>query len=297
MDRFDTTGYSCSRRAPQHSQLICCLNSVRSINAGLHDHLNARMCTDLVKPNMQARHLRRSLPIKKLEITGFRRLVLQTRAQETTYDRTLVMRALAIREHKARMLVFGCGRDSVFWAKHMNRHGETVFLEDNKEWAALNVGLKTHLVKYNTAPLQTWLDKMDADAASADRHNAWTPLNEQQIASLSITGAPAGLFEQWWDVILVDAPMGFVPTEHPGRLAPIYMSASMLARQRARRPCAAVDVFVHDFDRRAEREWALTFLTPHSRLVNAADGLALQRAKQGGGTVDGAKYMAWFHSP
>mmetsp|Transcript_12283 Transcript_12283/g.26561 ORF Transcript_12283/g.26561 Transcript_12283/m.26561 type:complete len:263 (-) Transcript_12283:1847-2635(-) len=190
MDRFDTTGYSCSRRAPQHSQLICCLNSVRSINAGLHDHLNARMCTDLVKPNMQARHLRRSLPIKKLEITGFRRLVLQTRAQETTYDRTLVMRALAIREHKARMLVFGCGRDSVFWAKHMNRHGETVFLEDNKEWAALNVGLKTHLVKYNTAPLQTWLDKMDADAASADRHNAWTPLNEQQIASLSITGAP-----------------------------------------------------------------------------------------------------------
>mmetsp|Transcript_13432 Transcript_13432/g.26154 ORF Transcript_13432/g.26154 Transcript_13432/m.26154 type:complete len:270 (-) Transcript_13432:164-973(-) len=262
MDRFDTTGYSCSRRAPQHSQLICCLNSVRSINAGLHDHLNARMCTDLVKPNMQARHLRRSLPIKKLyaifavaaflvecanarrvrvleeeqdncvtaantsmyvaaaftdrEITGFRRLVLQTRAQETTYDRTLVMRALAIREHKARMLVFGCGRDSVFWAKHMNRHGETVFLEDNKEWAALNVGLKTHLVKYNTAPLQTWLDKMDADAASADRHNAWTPLNEQQIASLSITGAPAGLFEQWWDVILVDAPMGFVPTEHPG---------------------------------------------------------------------------------
>uniref|UniRef100_A0A7S4BUP5 Uncharacterized protein n=1 Tax=Chrysotila carterae TaxID=13221 RepID=A0A7S4BUP5_CHRCT len=236
MDRFDTTGYSCSRRAPQHSQLICCLNSVRSINAGLHDHPNARMCTDLVKPNMQARHLRRSLPIKKLyaifavaaflvecanarrvrvleeeqdncvtaantsmyvaaaftdrEITGFRRLVLQTRAQETTYDRTLVMRALAIREHKARMLVFGCGRDSVFWAKHMNRHGETVFLEDNKEWAALNVGLKTHLVKYNTAPLQTWLDKMDADAASADRHNAWTPLNEQQIASLSITGAP-----------------------------------------------------------------------------------------------------------
>uniref|UniRef100_A0A6T0BQT0 Uncharacterized protein n=1 Tax=Chrysotila carterae TaxID=13221 RepID=A0A6T0BQT0_CHRCT len=111
------------------------------------------------------------------------------------------------------------------------------------------------------------------------------------------TGAPAGLFEQWWDVILVDAPMGFVPTEHPGRLAPIYMSASMLARQRARRPCAAVDVFVHDFDRRAEREWGLTFLTPHSRLVNAADGLALQRAKQGGGTVDGAKYMAWFHSP
>mmetsp|Transcript_12280 Transcript_12280/g.26545 ORF Transcript_12280/g.26545 Transcript_12280/m.26545 type:complete len:344 (-) Transcript_12280:1319-2350(-) len=343
MDRFDTTGYSCSRRAPQHSQLICCLNSVRSINAGLHHRLHARTCTDLVTPNTQTRLLRQIILKEKLyiilavatilvectdatrilalneeqqncataantsiyaaaaftdkEMSVLQQLVLQTKGQETTYDRTLVMRALAIREHKARMLVFGCGRDSVFWAKHMNRHGETVFLEDNKEWAALNVGLKTHLVKYNTAPLQTWLDKMDADAASADRHNAWTPLNEQQIASLSITGAPAGLFEQWWDVILVDAPMGFVPTEHPGRLAPIYMSASMLARQRARRPCAAVDVFVHDFDRRAEREWALTFLTPHSRLVNAADGLALQRAKQGGGTVDGAKYMAWFHSP
>mmetsp|Transcript_13435 Transcript_13435/g.26169 ORF Transcript_13435/g.26169 Transcript_13435/m.26169 type:complete len:309 (-) Transcript_13435:40-966(-) len=236
MDRFDTTGYSCSRRAPQHSQLICCLNSVRSINAGLHHRLHARTCTDLVTPNTQTRLLRQIIPKEKLyiilavatilvectdatrilalneeqqncataantsiyaaaaftdkEMSVLQQLVLQTKGQETTYDRTLVMRALAIREHKARMLVFGCGRDSVFWAKHMNRHGETVFLEDNKEWAALNVGLKTHLVKYNTAPLQAWLDKMDADAASADRHNAWTPLNEQQIASLSITGAP-----------------------------------------------------------------------------------------------------------
>ena len=95
------------------------------------------------------------------------------------------------------------------------------------------------------------------------------------------------LFEQWWDLILIDAPVGVLPY-HPGRLAPIYQSAQIIARQRKQRPCAPVDVFVHDFNRWTEREAGLRFLLPHARLINDDVREALHAS---------SRTMAWFHAP
>eukprot|EP00965_Chrysotila_dentata_P181869 6004129-Pleurochrysis_carterae.AAC.1 len=135
MNGFGASGKTCSKRAPQHPQLTCRLNSVRSINAGLHHRLHARTCTDLVTPNTQTRLLRQIILKEKLyiilavatilvectdatrilalneeqqncataantsiyaaaaftdkEMSVLQQLVLQTKGQETTYDRTL----------------------------------------------------------------------------------------------------------------------------------------------------------------------------------------------------------------
>lgn len=56
-----------------------------------------------------------------------------------------------------------------------------------------------------------------------------------------------------WDVILVDGPMGFKP-EHPGRGESIRAAAELAA--------AGGVVFVHDYDRPAEREFAGRYLGP-----------------------------------
>lgn len=212
------------------------------------------------------------------------------------------MRALALRKHRARLLVFGCGRDSGFWARVMNRHGTTVFLEDNPQWARFDRNLTAHVVRYRTAPMHAWRQRLQQSDRSLS-------LPARFRDALEMDGVPAGLFEQWWDVVLVDAPNGgqdapyyswvpdriMEPYAHPGRLAPIYQAARLLARQRAQRPCARVDVFVHDFNRWTEKEASLLFLAPHARLANY-EGIVQDGRPDTKGSPNGT-YMAWFHAP
>ena len=199
--------------------------------------------------------------------------------QQSPPDRELVWRALKTRCNQgARFLVFGRGMDSDFWAHTMNANGLTVFLEATPAWATGDPTLTTHLVRYHTAPLRQWntlLSKRDM------------PLPANLTSRLRIDGVPHGLFELWWDVILIDAPVGVLPY-HPGRLAPIYQSAQIIARQRKQRPFAPVDVFVHDFNRWTEREAGLRFLLPHARLINDDVREALHAS---------SRTMAWFHVP
>ena len=54
-----------------------------------------------------------------------------------------------------------------------------------------------------------------------------------------------------WDVILVDGPMGFLP-EHPGRGKSIEAAATLIASNGI--------VFIHDFDRPAERKYSNQYL-------------------------------------
>ena len=206
--------------------------------------------------------------------------------QETIHDRNLVINAIRARGNRGvRMLVFGCGKDSSFWARTINANGTTVFLEDNAEWANFDRSLNTHVVKYLTAPMGAWQQAIQEGESFAVPRSLYPKLR--------IEGEPPGFFKSQWDVVLIDAPAGYAEGS-PGRMAPIFQAANILARQRRQRPCAPVDVFVHDFNRWVEREWSLMFLTRHARMINY-EGLSHSTAMQTRGP--NAKYMAWFHAP
>ena len=93
------------------------------------------------------------------------------------------------------MLIFGTGRDSRFWAHHAN-HGRTVFLEDNEKWARIDTSLEVHLVKYHSQPMKDW------------RQLAFPFFN---TTALTIDG-PADLWDECWDVMLIDGPKGYLNT-------------------------------------------------------------------------------------
>ena len=200
------------------------------------------------------------------------------------------MSAIATRRGNARLLVFGIGRDSDFWARTMNPHGETVFLEDNAEWASMAGNLTVHTVRYATAPNAQWQQKLQSQHGQGGARI----LRKEDEKLLEIEGVPPGLFERWWDVILIDAPAGY-NGRMPGRMAPIYQAARILARQRAARPCAAVDVFVHDFNRQIEREWSLLFLAPQARFMNFGN-LAMPTQSRTT-NFPNATFLGWFHVP
>lgn len=215
---------------------------------------------------------------------------LMPSGQQTFADRRLVMNALAARGRNARLLVFGCGRDSKFWAHVMNRYGTTVFLEDMKGWADPGKSLTVHIVSYGTAPSAQWLSRLVQPANLGGA----TKLTQRDERDLMISGLPTGLLEQWWDVVLIDAPAGF-NGRMPGRMSPIFQTSRILARQRATRPCVPVDVFVHDFNRPIEREWALMHLTPHARMLNYASLATTGHARTT--QFPNATFLGWFHMP
>lgn len=205
--------------------------------------------------------------------------------QQTINDRSMVIAALSQHNYTAKMLIFGTGRDSRFWAHHAN-HGRTVFLEDNQKWTRIDTSLEVHLVKYHSQPMKDW------------RQLAFPFFN---TTALTIDG-PADLWDECWDVMLIDGPKGYLNT-HPGRMASIYQAGQQVSKQ-ARSGCGPIDVFVHDFDRQVEREWAFLCLATDMRFLNYHDFLASQQspinvrqsASHATSGVDGV-YMAHFRWP
>ena len=161
-----------------------------------------------------------------------------------------------------------------------------MFLEDNRKWARIDTSLEVHLVKYHSQPMKDW------------RQLAFPFFN---TTALTIDGS-AVLWDKCWDVLLIDGPTGYLNT-HPGRMASIYQAGQQVSRQ-ARRGCGPIDVFVHDFDREVEREWAYLCLATNMRLLNYHDFLASQQspinvrqsASHATSGVNGV-YMAHFRCP
>lgn len=135
------------------------------------------------------------------------------------------------------LLVFGVGNDSSLWIK-ANKNGKTIFIEDNKDWLnkikKINPELQGVLVEYKTK-LSEWRDLIDKPTELKMDLNS----SEYNIRNIE------------WDVVLVDAPMGY-KDEHPGRMQSIY-EASRLIRNGGH-------VFVHDCNRKVEDEYTTKFL-------------------------------------
>lgn len=128
-------------------------------------------------------------------------------------------------------LVFGTGHDSRLW-KTANEAGETVFLENNKDWILDDT---TVHVEYTTNILQAddLLEKhKDGDASGLEMN------------------LPDFVRNTRWDCIFVDSPEGW-NDKCPGRMQSIY-AARQLASE-------TTDIFVHDCNRYVEDKYANYF--------------------------------------
>ncbi|KAJ4828551.1 hypothetical protein Tsubulata_003642 [Turnera subulata] len=155
-------------------------------------------------------------------------------------------------------LVFGLGFDSLMW-KSFNARGTTIFLEEDPKWVATVLKtaptLNAHTVQYRTQ-----LQEADELLRTYKSEPYCSPgkayLRGNFQCKLALTGLPDVVYDNEWDLIMIDAPRGYFP-EAPGRMAAIF-SAAVMAR--ARKGPGVTHVFLHDVDRKVEKTFAEEFL-------------------------------------
>ena len=162
--------------------------------------------------------------------------------QITVEELRLITSALR-RKPACNFLVFGLGNDSYFWSQ-FNCRGKTVFLEDDKNWFAGVLKKKPRL----TAFLVDYRSRLS---------QAETLLDSPAVFDLDLPAEVEGVS---WDVILVDAPLGWGESA-PGRMK------SIAAASRLVRPGG--DVLVHDCDRPVEKIYSDRYLKRENLIAEA----------------------------
>jgi hypothetical protein len=134
------------------------------------------------------------------------------------------------RAPRARLLVFGLGRDTPLWQR-VNRDGETLFVE------------------HDPAFIAAVRERPDAPRILSFDFAAHTSV----LGSFSMTPAeldaipvPGPIADGLWDVILIDGPTGHKLTD-PGRLLPIHWTSRLMRRD--------THVFLDDYHRALERQF------------------------------------------
>ncbi|CAI9278192.1 unnamed protein product [Lactuca saligna] len=155
-------------------------------------------------------------------------------------------------------LVFGLGHDSLMWAS-FNPLGKTLFLEEDPTWVRsvlkTTPDLNAVTVNYRTKQadafeLLNWYQSEPECAPSKSYIRGNTK------CKLAITGLPDHVYDQEWDMIMIDAPRGYY-NEAPGRMGAIYTAAVM---GRNRKKSGVTHVFLHDVNRKTEKAYAEEFL-------------------------------------
>lgn len=167
-------------------------------------------------------------------------------------------------------LVFGLGHDSLMW-RAFNPGGTTLFLEEDPKWVATVLKdaptLSARSVKY-----PTMLSQADDLLRSYKSEPYCLParafVKGNRRCRLALADLPGEVYEREWDLIMIDAPRGYFP-EAPGRMGAIW-TAAVMARNRT--GPGDTDVFLHDVNRKVEKEFALEFLCK-KYLVNASGRL------------------------
>lgn len=150
--------------------------------------------------------------------------------QLSPYQTQLIGGAIRTRAPGCRLLVFGAGYDTALWAS-LNRDGHTLILETSPKWIeiarAQHPGVSIELVPPHGLSVASSL--------------------EMSVEEVAKHQPPASLSKQDWDVILVDAPRGYHPTD-PGRAIAIAWAAHLAG--------PATHVFVDDYERPLELKFA-----------------------------------------
>uniref|UniRef100_A0A0D9XS64 Uncharacterized protein n=1 Tax=Leersia perrieri TaxID=77586 RepID=A0A0D9XS64_9ORYZ len=191
-------------------------------------------------------------------------------------SRAEISLSLAVLHRRAplRLLVFGLGHDSALWHA-LNPGGATVFLEEDPSWYRVvrsrSPFLRAHLVSYRTR-----LDHADLLLSSYHHHPSCLPnlaaaageeegeikIRGNSGCPLALENLPAEVYENEWDMVMIDAPKGYFAAA-PGRMAAVWTAAAMA---RGRRGEGDTDVFLHDVDRRVEKAYAEEFLCERFRV-------------------------------
>ena len=153
-------------------------------------------------------------------------------------QRGLICKTILRKGPECKMLVFGCGRDSVIW--NTVNDGYTLFVEHDQRWA--------NSIAKEIPGINVCVHQYDTKCEPTLPIHEQPAINEKE---LFMHAMPAQLTEHKWDIILIDGPTGFDNT-CPGRMLPIYW-ASIISD-------ASCDIFVDDYSRPIEFTYTNRFL-------------------------------------
>lgn len=168
-------------------------------------------------------------------------------------------------------LVFGLTHETLLW-KALNHNGRTVFIEENRYYAAYYEELHPEVDVFDVQYTTKMKESKDLIASTKEQiKNECRPVQNLLFSEckLGINDLPNHVYEVEWDVILIDGPRGDGP-DGPGRMQPIF-TAGVLAR--SKRSNVKTHIFVHDYYRHVEKVAGDEFLC-RDNLVEYNDVLA-----------------------
>ena len=121
-----------------------------------------------------------------------------------------VIDIINLKNNHCNILVFGLGNDSNIW-HHSNKHGYTLFVEDDIEWIE-NIKKSNEYLSILEYKYKTTVEE------SIKKINDSTYLNKFKI--------PNEIKMVEWDIIIIDGPAGYTK-EQPGRAIPIYWASQI----------------------------------------------------------------------
>ncbi|XP_074320092.1 protein IRX15-LIKE-like [Silene latifolia] len=165
-------------------------------------------------------------------------------------------------------LVFGLTHETLLW-RALNTHGRTVFIDENRYYAAYmeekHPQLEAYDVQYTTKQSEY---KELISSVKEQVKNECRPVQNLLFSEckLGLNDLPNQFYDVDWDVILVDGPRGHWPTA-PGRMSSIFTS-SVLSRNKKSTAKGKTHVFVHDYNLDPQRVSSEEFLCKENLVEN-----------------------------